>query len=390
MLKHAKNFVRRYHLNQIVRLWIIFQYIIRWPGFVSAKHDNPSVIISPFISSDSVQNILVIKLDHIGDAFLSLPAINRMREKFPRAKIHVLCGSWSASLFSDVADTVLTLDYFTAVSAELPTFPANEVIAELSEQVAELRLDIAINLRCQDDTNWVLTLGGKPIAQTILACSDMSYPTSNDSHEVLTIIGQRHITQKFVWMVDSIPVIAGDSTRQSQIRHSSQMTIGVNPGVGTETRQWPVESFITVTSELLDKGFQVILLGGPNDRSVCNQITERLHHPNLINSVASIPIDQFAATVAKMCHAYIGNNTGPTHMVASECVPTVAVYGGVVDPFEWMPVGPYVRVLHQATPCTPCYILTNSECPFHKRCFTDVQPQHVLEQLYQVLGLNQA
>ena len=55
-----------------------------------------------------------MKLDHMGDFLLAIPAMSKIRCRFPHAKIHVLVGSWNSELARKTKslDRVIEFDYF--------------------------------------------------------------------------------------------------------------------------------------------------------------------------------------------------------------------------------------------------------------------------------------
>ena len=54
------------------------------------------------------------------------------------------------------------------------------------------------------------------------------------------------------------------------------------------------------------------------------------------------------ASLLRRCAAYLGNDSGVTHLAALAGVPTVALFGPS-DPARWSPLGPRVTVLRSPT-----------------------------------------
>src|SRR5690606_16301227 len=67
----------------------------------------------PNAKSPTVERILLIRPDHLGDVLLTTPAIQMLRAAYPKAEIHALVGPWSASILANYAeiDVVLTLPF---------------------------------------------------------------------------------------------------------------------------------------------------------------------------------------------------------------------------------------------------------------------------------------
>src|SRR5260370_42141267 len=54
----------------------------------------------PLFRRESIRRILVLKLDHIGDCIISLPAIRKLRRHFPDARITVLSAAATKLVWS--------------------------------------------------------------------------------------------------------------------------------------------------------------------------------------------------------------------------------------------------------------------------------------------------
>ena len=60
--------------------------------------------------------ILLLKMDHIGDALWSFPAIRALHAAYPAAKIDMLCTPYLAEAFRQVADLSQVIEYDTKLS----------------------------------------------------------------------------------------------------------------------------------------------------------------------------------------------------------------------------------------------------------------------------------
>lgn len=104
----------------------------------------------------SRRRILILKLDHLGDFIMGLPALERARQVFADAEITLVVGSWNQAMASaiGVADTIVAFDAFPRNSTE-------EAV-DLSVRVAAFReaivgaYDLAIDLRTDPDTRFFL------------------------------------------------------------------------------------------------------------------------------------------------------------------------------------------------------------------------------------------
>lgn len=102
------------------------------------------------------RRILVLKLDHLGDFILGLPALEKLRVAFPDAHITLVVGSWNVALAEDaaIADRVLAFDVFPRNSSEQPVDVPGK--AALFQALMTEDYDIAIDLRTDGDTRFLL------------------------------------------------------------------------------------------------------------------------------------------------------------------------------------------------------------------------------------------
>ncbi len=102
------------------------------------------------------RRLLVLKLDHYGDFLIGLPALKRLREAFPADHITLVCGSWNAELARRVgiADEVRPYDFFPENGALWDGQPYEGL--QRFREVCSRRFDIAIDLRVDEDTRFLL------------------------------------------------------------------------------------------------------------------------------------------------------------------------------------------------------------------------------------------
>ncbi|WP_420138959.1 glycosyltransferase family 9 protein [Sphingomonas sp.] len=102
------------------------------------------------------QNILILKLDHLGDFIIGIPALRGVRAAFPRAHITLVVGSWNLDLARGihVADEVVAFDAFPRNSSEEEVdVPGKRA---LLETVLPNHYDLAIDMRTDTDTRTLL------------------------------------------------------------------------------------------------------------------------------------------------------------------------------------------------------------------------------------------
>jgi ADP-heptose:LPS heptosyltransferase len=111
------------------------------------------------------------------------------------------------------------------------------------------------------------------------------------------------------------------------------------PGASPQrpAKRWPAARYAELAT-LLDR--PCVVLGGPAERAIAAAI------PGTIDLTGRTSLLDIAA-LARHAACAVGNDTGPTHLVAAAGCPTLALFGEDSDPALCAPVGGRVAVLRQ-------------------------------------------
>lgn len=101
--------------------------------------------------------ILVLKLDHLGDFLIGVPALQQLRTLFPDAHITLVCGPWNVAAAENIAaaDEIRAYEYFPENAQDWDAQLPEDAITRFRESCAG-RFDIAIDLRVDEDTRALL------------------------------------------------------------------------------------------------------------------------------------------------------------------------------------------------------------------------------------------
>ena len=104
-------------------------------------------------------------------------------------------------------------------------------------------------------------------------------------------------------------------------------------------KRWPAERFRGLAASL---DVPAVVLGGGAELDLAERITATV--PGALNLAGRTDFAQIAALARRSAFA-VGNDTGPTHLIAASGCPTFALFGEDSDPALCAPRGPAVRVL---------------------------------------------
>ena len=146
-------------------------------------------------------------------------------------------------------------------------------------------------------------------------------------------------------------------------------------------RRWPIESYVTLARQLLERGWEVVVLGGPEEIWV-KAYFEQLSVTDCIGTL-SLPE---VISACDTCDAVVSHDTGPMHLAGLSRACVVGIYGPT-DPAMFLPRREFVVGLWggQGFACRPCYDGTDfAPCQFNG-CMHQVTVEMVLRELDRVL-----
>jgi heptosyltransferase-2 len=155
--------------------------------------------------------------------------------------------------------------------------------------------------------------------------------------------------------------------------------IAVAPGSIWATKRWPKEHFGKLLLNLLEGGHRVVLLGGPDDRELGEEITQLSGGgPGLLSLVGLTNLRESYAVLERAA-CLVTNDSAPMHMGVAAGIPVIALYCSTVTDFGFGPRGDQDVVLEvKGLDCKPCGIHGHPSCPKqHFRCGVDLEPEVV-------------
>ena len=116
------------------------------------------------------------------------------------------------------------------------------------------------------------------------------------------------------------------------------------PGSGGRAKCWPRAHWLDLAAALTARGRAVAVAVGPTE--IERDDPRQWQWPGAPTFLVESQVTALAARLAG-AGAFVGNDSGTTHLAAAVGTPTVALFGPT-EPVLWAPVGPHVRVLRGA------------------------------------------
>lgn len=302
------------------------------------------------INDDAVRSIIIIRPDHLGDFILTTPIFRALKRKFPTAKIHLFVSKVIFPLATGCPDidTVVEIPKgftYWCPYFEIPLFKTMWIAWFTFRRIRSLQPDIVILPRVEANcygSIWIVAFSGAnqrvAFAESTTQWrasynkgSDRVFTdivqTSPNSHEVKSL---RALAHQMELSTDDWKTYLWWSPRDNELvgkiitRIGDSPAIIFGPGASDERRRWPASSFGEVARGLESRGFRILIVGGPSDFAIGEEILAYLTPELHLNLAGKLSLQQTAATRA-YCNAFVGNDSGPMHMAAAVQLPCVEI-----------------------------------------------------------------
>jgi heptosyltransferase I len=362
--------------------------------------------------------ILLIKLSAVGDVIHTIPVLNKLRARFPGARLDWLVTPAIAELlrYNPAIDNVIE---FAREDWATPWRPAPFIsYARLAAGLRASRYDLVVDMHGQLRTAIFTLATGAPVRigfdrprGRVWDASARSFPPEARKHawqgarEGSWIAYTHHIPVPTLDLhaVDrylnvgpllglaegpadfSFPIppqaAANVETLLRQRGAGGADVVAMAPGTIWETKHWGSDKFAEVARHFLRKGFALALMGTRRERAVCDEVARLA--PGAINVAGQTSLTELAALIRRSAIS-VTNDSGPMHLAVALGRPVVSVFG----PTDAVWIGPYGRadaVLQSGIACSPCYLRTLDRCPHGHACMHKVPASAVIERAEAIL-----
>lgn len=325
------------------------------------------------IASRATRILIVKPHDQLGDFVLATPAIQALRDQFPRARLALITREFLAPL----ARRVKGLDeVWVPTRIDGPTSLAS--FASLVSRVMRFRPDVAFVMnsvsRSKSADAWASISGARLIvgrsrvfAGSIPADAPQDPGTRALESPLMDALydldvevgrGSRHQTERLMDLVGwcASPVAsprthlelsdadrAGGRARLEETLHltsesGSARRVGLHPGAANELKCWPLESFMALGEALAkaEPPTRLAVFDSPRERGRAALVVAELASRGVTAGIVPAGgIGEFAATCSAL-DLLVCNDSGVMHIAAAVGVPTVSFHS-LGDPKEWAP-----------------------------------------------------
>lgn len=286
-----------------------------------------------------MRNILVIKLSALGDFVLSIGAMQAIRTHHGGDRITLL----TTAPFARLAEASGCFDRVWI--DERPPLTRPLAWLRLARKLRQAKFDRVYDLQRAQRTGWYFHLAGRPEwFGKVAGCSHRYLPPAGKAlHATEREAGQLALAGIERIAPPDLSFIESDIGRFALPRDYALLMPGCAPH--RPGKRWPAGSYGELAAALAARGITPVLIGGPAERQEMAIIAKAC--PGAKNLCGETELFDLAP-LARGARVAIGNDTGPTHLIAAAGCPTVALFSQDSHPVTSRPPWPWVRVLHEA------------------------------------------
>ena len=284
--------------------------------------------------------VLVIRGGAIGDFILTLPAIRLLRENIAGCHLEALGypGIVDLAKKAEIADATRSLEHRTMAAL----FARGAAIdPALIEYLCSFNLVVSYLF----DPDGILRANLERIGvKTLIECP----------HRV--IVGAGHASEQLARPLQKLAMFLAEpqwrrtifQDRSSEAAGSGDpgertrkfvLRVAIHPGSGSETKNWPVEHWHRLASEIQSEHPQakIIFITGEAEEA------RGTHTSSVFERWHALPLTELAERLST-CQLFLGHDSGISHLASACGVPCVLLFGPT-DPATWAPPQSTVQII---------------------------------------------
>lgn len=357
------------------------------------------------------EQILVLRSSAIGDFVCALPALHRLRQRFPRSRIVLLTTpTGNPRYWRQMPDAGGRLLAGRELVDEVVFFYAHELIRP--RQFLELRRRVRA---LAPDMTFLLPFSGEPFLNRLkkivvlrllgarfnlrgyeMQSSLGVFPRAqflrgDFPHQVVSALqavdGRDSLAEAHVVFALDTPAATArrvDELWAQRGLEGNGPVIVLSPGARFLHKRWPLENFAALAERLLAEfPVSLVIIGGREDRELGAALAAA--KPARVHNLAGDTTLPETAEVLRRGCLFIGNDSGAAHLAAAVGIPCVTLFSGVTFPGLWEPWGERNVALRHRVPCEFCF--SEGHCPTGTMdCIRGISVERVLAAARGFLG----
>jgi len=312
-------------------------------------------------------DVFIFRIGQLGDTLVALPAVRRISERHPGARLRLISNEPSAGNISawDVLKHTRLIHDVLFYDSSHP-----QRLLQVALQCRLARKDTLYYLspprsraQLQRDRLFFRWACG---FERIVGLDGHNFQSARDSQGRLRVLPRE--SDRLLHTIDPArnvaapphlfpPPSAAKRAEECLAPVLGRPVIALGPGSKMPSKRWFMERYVElcrrVTARAPEVGFAVF--GGASERAEGDALLAAIGSPLVTNLAGTTDIIESAAALQR-CSLYLGNDTGTMHLAAAMGVPCVAIFTSRENRDSWHPLGDGHAILRRDLPCSGCML----------------------------------
>lgn len=324
-----------------------------------------------------MKKILIIRFSSIGDIVLTSPIVRCVKSQLKNCEVHYL----TKKSFESIVSLNPNVDKVYSIQKNI-----DEVLPQLKQEKYDFIIDLHYNIR-------------SVLVRLKLNRPSFKFNKTNLKKWLMVNWKIRkksnaHIVDRYFKAVKKLGVKNDGMGLDFFIPEDQEVSLAALPAshrngyiafvIGAKhfTKRMPKEKITAICQQLQQP---VILLGGPEDKALADEITKQVG-AKIYNACGIYSLQQ-SASLVKQAQKVLTHDTGLMHIAAAFKKDIVSVWGSTIPEFGMSPYLPGnskagVYIENSDLSCRPCSKIGFNKCPKgHFNCMTELSEAKIVAAL---------
>lgn len=341
-----------------------------------------NIVSQPVFESFRELEVIVFKVDFLGDFVLAIPALVALKEKLKSEKIDIVVGEWNVGLARRTGLFRTVYVYNGLARYEI----AKEKLAD-EERTLQLELplyDMAIEFRRGKDSKTLMSW-----VKATCKIGSNSYPGAKQSLDIcLELVDDVHESLQMMRIVDAVPVRVFDlpvwgafsqGTEQSKI-------LSMFPFSGNPAKEWPLDQYVDLARKLVEQnGFDEIQVFCSLEES---EKASAFAECRNVSVHSGLPAEELIS-ILMGSNAVISNDSFGAHLASYLHIPLVVIYSGQSRSQEWQPSFGPMSIVRTEGRCARCNRTHAKSCAQKRSaaCLQQIKTEDILGEINKIVSM---
>lgn len=296
---------------------------------------------------EAIRKVLLVRLDHLGDVIMTLPAAVRVRELFPQAELHWLIPLAYEKLLMRFAEQY----QIRLIPFEFHWFARERIVPEIRRETRQIlsllrkeKYQLGIDFRGDLRNILLLWRAGIPFRAGYGATGGgflLTHCPKHNRNEHPSALSRRLLESLGnSCELKPVPIVRSPQKMPGldALRNSGKKIVAIHPGAAHAHKRWAADRFNSLIERILQEDLaRVVLIGDARERrEIRLSAAENMRDQGVLDERGQVPMHELPDLLSAV-DLFIGNDSGPAHIAAAQGVPVISLFSTVHNPEAWKP-----------------------------------------------------